>query len=100
MGKLSGSLRSALFVLWLVASVIPWAIFSFVASIFMRGTPLYWFTIVWLRLAIHGARVICGVRWRMTARRRCLRCGLRPRVGSGSPQRQGREPSPQGPRSA
>ncbi|MFL6664725.1 MAG: 1-acyl-sn-glycerol-3-phosphate acyltransferase, partial [Rhizobacter sp.] len=65
MGKLSGSLRSALFVLWLVASVIPWAIFSLVASIFMRGTPLYWFTIVWLRLAIHGARVICGVRWRI-----------------------------------
>ena len=33
------ALRSALYVLWLAATVIPWAIFSLVASIFMRGTP-------------------------------------------------------------
>ena len=65
MQKLFWSVRSALFVLWLVASVIPWAMISLIGSMFVRGTPLYWLTIVWLRLAIHGARWICGVRWRI-----------------------------------
>jgi 1-acyl-sn-glycerol-3-phosphate acyltransferase len=59
-------LRSALYVLWLVVTVIPWAILVLLLSIFVRGTRLYWFTIVWLRLAIWGARVICGVRHRIT----------------------------------
>lgn len=58
-------LRSALFLLWMAATVIPWAIFSLIASIFIRGTPLYWFTTTWLRMAIWGARVICGVRHRI-----------------------------------
>jgi 1-acyl-sn-glycerol-3-phosphate acyltransferase len=62
------ALRSALYVLWLAATVIPWAIFSLVASIFMRGTPLYWFTTFWLRLAIWGARAICGVRHQVRGR--------------------------------
>jgi 1-acyl-sn-glycerol-3-phosphate acyltransferase len=65
MRKLFWSLRSALFVLWMAVTVIPWAIFSLIASIFMRGTPLYWFTTYWLRIAIYGARFICGVRWRI-----------------------------------
>ena len=59
------SLRSALFVVWLIVTVIPWALISLVASIFIRGTPLYWLTTYWLRLAIGGARVICGVRHRI-----------------------------------
>ncbi len=62
MGGLLARLRSAIYLLWLTASVIPWAILSIVASIFVRGTPLYWFTTFWLRLAIWGARGICGVR--------------------------------------
>jgi 1-acyl-sn-glycerol-3-phosphate acyltransferase len=56
-------IRSILFVLFMTLTVIPWAMFSIVASIFMRGTPLYWFTTRWLRMAIWGARVICGVRY-------------------------------------
>jgi len=63
--KIWWSARSALFVLWLVISVIPWALMSLMASIFIRGTPLYWLTTYWLRLAIGGARVICGVRHRI-----------------------------------
>lgn len=66
MRKLIWSLRSLLFVLWLVVTVVPWALLSLVASIFIRGTPLYWLTTYWLRLAIGGARVICGVRWRLS----------------------------------
>jgi len=65
MQKLFWSLRSAVFVLWMAVTVVPWGIFSLVASIFMRGTPLYWFTTFWLHFAIYGARFICGVRWRI-----------------------------------
>jgi 1-acyl-sn-glycerol-3-phosphate acyltransferase len=55
-------LRSIFFVLFMTVTVIPWAVFSIIASIFMRGTPLYWFTTFWLRMAMWGARVFCGVR--------------------------------------
>jgi 1-acyl-sn-glycerol-3-phosphate acyltransferase len=58
-------LRSILFVLWLVVTVVPWAIAVLVASIFVRGNPLYWMCVGWLKVAIGGARVICGVRWRV-----------------------------------
>ncbi|HUG24743.1 lysophospholipid acyltransferase family protein [Piscinibacter sp.] len=65
MQTLFWSIRSLLFVLWLSATVVPWAVLSLVASVFIRGTPLYWLTTYWLRFAIWGARVICGVRWRL-----------------------------------
>jgi 1-acyl-sn-glycerol-3-phosphate acyltransferase len=58
-------LRSALFVLWMLVTVVPWAIFVLVASIFIRGDPLYWFTMRWLRMAMWGCRVICGVQPRI-----------------------------------
>jgi hypothetical protein len=32
----------ALFVLWLAATVVPWALLMLVLSIFVRGTRLYW----------------------------------------------------------
>ncbi len=35
-------------------------------SIFVRGDRLYWYTMFWLRLAIWGARTICGVRARVS----------------------------------
>jgi len=59
------ALRSALFVLWMAVTVVPWAVLVLVYSIFVRGHRLYWFTMVWLRMAIWGARVICGVRHRI-----------------------------------
>ena len=59
------ALRSAVYVLWLAASVVPYAIAVLIASIFIRGDRLYWFTIGWLRLATWGARAICGVRARI-----------------------------------
>jgi 1-acyl-sn-glycerol-3-phosphate acyltransferase len=58
-------LRSALYVLWLAATVVPYAIAVLVVSIFVGGDRLYWFTAGWLRLTIWGARVICGVRVRL-----------------------------------
>ncbi|SHM26581.1 1-acyl-sn-glycerol-3-phosphate acyltransferase [Rhizobacter sp. OV335] len=65
MSKFIAALRSLLFVLWMAATVIPWAVFSLIASIFIRGTPLFWFTTFWLRIAITGCRFICGVRYRV-----------------------------------
>lgn len=63
MSKFIAALRSLLFVLWMAATVIPWAVFSLIASVFIRGTPLFWFTTFWLRIAITGCRFICGVRY-------------------------------------
>jgi 1-acyl-sn-glycerol-3-phosphate acyltransferase len=59
------ALRSAVFVLWMAATVAPWGIGMLVLSIFIRGKRLYWPTMMWLRMAIWGARVICGVQYRV-----------------------------------
>lgn len=58
-------LRSTLFVLWMIVTVIPWALGVLVMSIFVRGNPLYWACVGWLNLVMWGARVICGVRARV-----------------------------------
>jgi len=65
MQKVVWSIRSLVFVFWMAVTVVPWAVMSIIASVFIRGTPLYWLTTYWLRLVIWGARVICGVRWRI-----------------------------------
>jgi len=59
------ALRSALFFLWMVVTVIPWALAVLLASIFIRGPRLYWMCAGWLAVAIWGAKVICGVRYRV-----------------------------------
>src|SRR5687768_6663368 len=50
----------------MLVTVMPWAIIMLVASIWRRGIPLYWMAVTWLSWAVHGARVICGVQWRVT----------------------------------
>ncbi len=63
--KLIWALRSLLFVLWMAVTVVPWGILMLLLSIFIRGERLYWPTMRWLRMAIWGARVICGIRARV-----------------------------------
>ena len=63
--RLLWALRSALFVLWMTVTVVPWGILMLILSIFIRGTALYWPTMRWLRMTIWGARVICGVHHRV-----------------------------------
>jgi 1-acyl-sn-glycerol-3-phosphate acyltransferase len=58
-------LRSALFLLWMGVTVVPYAIAALVLSIFQRGDPVYWVCIAWLRRCIWGARAICGVHYRV-----------------------------------
>ncbi|MBN8487102.1 MAG: 1-acyl-sn-glycerol-3-phosphate acyltransferase [Burkholderiales bacterium] len=65
MQRLSWLLRSSLFFLWLVLTVIPWATFVVAVSLFVSSTTLYWICAGWLRQAIWAARWICGVRWRV-----------------------------------
>jgi 1-acyl-sn-glycerol-3-phosphate acyltransferase len=63
--KLLWALRSLLFVLWMAATVVPWGILMLLLSMVVRGERLYWPTMRWLRMAIWGARVICGIRARV-----------------------------------
>lgn len=58
-------LRNVAYTLWLVATVVPYATLVLFTSIFLRGTPLYWMCVVWLRMAMWGARVILGIRHRV-----------------------------------
>jgi len=58
-------LRSLLFLVFLGVTVVPWALGVLVLSVFVRGAPVYWACAGWLRTAIWGARVICGVRHRI-----------------------------------
>ena len=59
------AIRSLLFVLFLAVTVVPWALAVLVLSMFARGSTVYWLCVAWLRTAIAGARVICGVRARL-----------------------------------
>ena len=65
MARALSLLRSLLFLLWMVVTVVPIALTVVLASIVQRGAPLYWMCIGWLRLVICGARWICGVRYRV-----------------------------------
>ncbi len=58
-------LRSALYLLFLTVTVIPWSLVAVVASAFLKGGPLYRICTAWLYTAILGAKWICGVQWRI-----------------------------------
>jgi 1-acyl-sn-glycerol-3-phosphate acyltransferase len=59
------AVRSGLYFLFLVVTIVPWATVAVIYSIFVRGARLYWVCAGWLKLAVWGARVICGVRARV-----------------------------------
>ena len=52
-------------VLFMAVTVVPWALAVLVVSIFAKGNVVYWMCVGWLRTAIWGAKVICGVRARL-----------------------------------
>jgi 1-acyl-sn-glycerol-3-phosphate acyltransferase len=60
------ALRSFIHALWSLVTVVPWAIMMLLASIFLRGVPMYRLAQGWLWLCMQGLRVICGVRWRVS----------------------------------
>jgi 1-acyl-sn-glycerol-3-phosphate acyltransferase len=59
-------IRSIVHALWMLVTVIPWGIIMCVCSIWRRGIPLYWMAVRWLSWAIGGARVLLGIRTRVT----------------------------------
>ena len=59
-------IRSVLHTLWMLVTVMPWALIMLLASIRVRGNPLYWMAVRWLGWAISGARVLLGIQVRVT----------------------------------
>ena len=64
--RLTSFLRSCVHMLWMLVTVIPWALVMLVASIGASGTSLWWMAVRWLRWTIDGARVILGIRVRVS----------------------------------
>jgi 1-acyl-sn-glycerol-3-phosphate acyltransferase len=68
MGALLNPLRSALFVLFMAVTVVPWALGVLIVSAFASGATVYRMCVGWLDTAIWGAKVICGVHARIQGR--------------------------------
>jgi 1-acyl-sn-glycerol-3-phosphate acyltransferase len=58
-------LRSLLYVIFLAVTVMPWALTVVAVSVFARGDTVYRLCVGWLKTAIWGARVLCGVQARL-----------------------------------
>lgn len=58
-------LRSAFLIVWMMVTVAPWGIMMLLMSIVIRGKPLFWVAAGWLKIALFGARWICGIRHRV-----------------------------------
>jgi 1-acyl-sn-glycerol-3-phosphate acyltransferase len=58
--------RSLVHALWMLITVVPWALIMLLASIWVRGNPLYWMAARWLRWAMDGARLLLGIQTRIT----------------------------------
>jgi len=59
-------IRSVIHMLWMLVTVIPWALILVLASLFVRGDPVYWIGAGWLRASVLGARYILGIRTHVT----------------------------------
>jgi 1-acyl-sn-glycerol-3-phosphate acyltransferase len=58
-------LRSLIHVLWMFVTVVPYALVIVLMSPFAKPYTLYRVARAWLAQVVHGARVICGVNWRV-----------------------------------
>ncbi|SFB92238.1 1-acyl-sn-glycerol-3-phosphate acyltransferase [Polaromonas sp. OV174] len=59
-------IRSVLHMLWMILTVIPWAIFVIIASLFVSSTTMYWMCAGWLKVAVKGGTYILGIQNRVT----------------------------------
>ena len=59
-------IRSTLHLLWMAVTVIPWAIFVIIASMFVSSTRMYWMCAGWLKLAVNSGTLILGIKNRIT----------------------------------
>ena len=58
-------IRSILHMGWMLVTVIPWGIGVVLLSLRVRGAPLWWFAVNWMRVVMWGTRVILGVRFQV-----------------------------------
>lgn len=58
-------LRSFIHAVWMVVTVVPYALAILVATPFASSLTLYRIAVAWLRVVMDGLRVICGVQWRV-----------------------------------
>ncbi|MFW5331037.1 lysophospholipid acyltransferase family protein [Hydrogenophaga sp. ZJX-1] len=58
-------LRAVLHLLFMVVTVIPWALAVVIAAPFMKPDRIYWMCARWLKLAVDGGTVILGIRNRV-----------------------------------
>lgn len=65
MRKIVWFFRSLVFLLWMAITVIPWGSAMVLMSIFVRGTPLYWGCIMWVRIAMWGCWHFAGIHYRV-----------------------------------
>lgn len=59
-------IRSILHMLWMIITVVPWAIAVLIFSLFGSSTQVYWLCAGWLRWAVMGGTVILGIQNRVT----------------------------------
>ena len=59
-------LRSILHLLFMIVTVIPWALAVVVAAPFLSSTKIYWMCARWLKLAVDSGTVILGIENRVT----------------------------------
>ena len=59
-------IRSVVHMLWMLVTVIPWGIIMLLASLRANGTTLWWMAVRWLGWAIGGARILLGIRVRVS----------------------------------
>lgn len=55
-------LRAVLHLLFMVVTVVPWALAVVVAAPFLDSDRVYWMCARWLKLAVDGGTVILGIR--------------------------------------
>lgn len=58
-------IRSVLHLLWMIVTVVPWALFVVIISYVVNSTTLYWICASWLRNAVRGGTWILGIRNRI-----------------------------------
>jgi 1-acyl-sn-glycerol-3-phosphate acyltransferase len=58
-------IRSILHMGWMLVTVIPWGIGVVLLSLRVRGAPLWWFAVNWMRVVMWGTRVLLGVRFQV-----------------------------------
>jgi 1-acyl-sn-glycerol-3-phosphate acyltransferase len=59
-------IRSVVHMLWMAITVVPWALWVLVVSIFGSPTRIYWLCVGWLRLAVNSGTVLLGIQNRIT----------------------------------